>query len=389
MNSPSYIISARRTVFGKTGGLHGKRRLEQLAGPVIEAVCKDAGIETRDVNSVFVGNTTAGGGNPARLISLASGIPETTSAYTLDCQCASGLEAIGSAARFVSSGMADIVLAGAAESPSTAPWRLAKPNSIHQLPVFDSSGPFTLTENGVPELVEVGENIAASYKIDRKRQDHYTLESHRKAENGYEEHRFNGEIVAIRIEAGEGRDENLKNALSSDLMPQIPSYIPETGTVTSANSSALSDGAAFCLVVSETVFETLKRPPALRFREYRTKGVNPVEYGIGPISVINEILERDPSVKLSDIDTFEIGEATAVQSLACIDVLALDEAHVNKDGGALAFGHALGTGSAALVTRLFSQMVRQRPDTVGIPTLGLAAVGASGGLGSAMLLEAV
>ena len=389
MNSPSYIISARRTVFGKTGGLHGKRRLEQLVGPVVEAAFKDAGIEARDVNSVFVGNTTAGGGNPARLMTLASGIPETTSAYTLDCQCASGLEAIGSAARLVSSGMADIVLAGAAESPSTAPWRLAKPKSMYQLPVFDSSGPFTLTENGIPELVEVGENIATTHKIDRKRQDHYTLESHHKAENGYEENRFNGEIVAIRIEAGEGRDENLKNTLSSDLMPQIPSYIPETGTVTSANSSALSDGAAFCVVVSEDVFIELKRPAAMKIRQHRTMGVNPAEYGIGPIAAIKDILTRESSVSLSEIESFEIGEATAAQFLACVDQLELDAAHVNKDGGALAFGHALGAGSAAQVTRLFSQMVRQREDSSATPALGLAAVGASGGLGSAMLFEAV
>ncbi|MGI9570097.1 MAG: thiolase family protein, partial [Desulfobulbia bacterium] len=382
-------VSARRSANGLIGGLHRNRRLEQLAGPIVEAVLNDANLDGKDVEEIVIGNTTAGGGNPARLIALCSGIPETASASSVDRQCASGLESLATAIRLIVTGAANIVVAGGAEAPSTAPWRVAKPKAPHLQPHFHDPTPFTEAESGIPEIAQAAENLSKKFKIERKRQDAFALHSHKKAQDAYSKQSFSGEITPIRIEAGEGRDESLRDEISSELLAQMPAYFSPDGSVTSGNSSPVNDGTAVALVVSEDIYSAMGKPPALRILNVCTVGVNPGLFGMGSVPAVQKILHSSDKINLSDIGHIEVAETSAAQVLACADQLSINEELINPDGGSIALGHPLGASSAVMITRLFSRMVRNRPNAVTSLNLGMATMGAAGGLGTAAIFEAV
>ncbi len=389
MGYSSYIVSARRSANGLIGGLHRNRRLEQLASPIVEAVLNDVSLEGTDVDEIVIGNTTGGGGNPARLIALSSGIPETASATSVDRQCASGLEALAIAIRLIATGAAKTVVAGGVETPSTAPWRVAKPKAPHQQPHFFDPTPFTQAETGVPEVAQAAENLAKKFKIERKRQDAFAHHSHLKAHDAYSNHRFTGEITPIRIEAGEGRDESLRDEISPELLTQMPAYFSNDGSVTSGNSSPANDGAAIMLVVSGDIYNAMGKPPALKVVNICSVGVNPGMFGIGSVPAVQKLLNSTEKIQLADINLFEVAETSAAQVLACADQLSMNEELINLDGGSIALGHPLGASSAVLITRLFSRMVRHRSSSLTSQDFGLATLGAAGGLGSAAMFEAV
>src|SRR4051794_40252200 len=192
--APAYIVAARRSALGRIGGLHRNRRLEDLTAPVVEAALADARIPANRVDEVIIGNATAGG-NPARLIALAAGLPETAPAATIDRQCGSGLDAILAAVRAVSLGDAQAIVAGGAEAISMAPWRVAKPRNLQQLPRFISYEPGSGEEREGPAHIESAETLAIKYGIGRAEQDAYALRSFLKAEQAREHKRFIGEIA--------------------------------------------------------------------------------------------------------------------------------------------------------------------------------------------------
>lgn len=385
----SYIISARRSAIGRVGGLHHKRRVEELASPVIEAVLKDSRITASYVDEVIVGNTTAGGGNPARLIALAAGLSLDIPAYTIDRQCASGLEAILSAVRLVATGGAKVVLAGGVESPSTAPWRVVKPKSLFQMPRFVENNSFMTGEGGDSDMVEAAEAIAAKFKISRQDQDGFALRSQQKAFAAQEDKRFVGEIVAHRVEAKEARDEAVRAEISMELLAQMPAFLPPDGTVTAGNSTGVNDGGAFAIVVDETIYAELGKPPALKALGGAATGIAPDLMGISPAHAVEKLFQQCNGRSLKDVGVIELSETFAVQALASIETLGIDEDMVNRDGGAISIGHPFGASSAVMVARLFSQMVRQRAVEHSAPDLGVATMGTSGGLGVAALFEAV
>ena len=177
----AYIVAARRTAIGRVGGLHKSRRIEELCAPLVGVVLQDSGLDPAQVDELFVGNATQGG-NPARLIALAAGLPETTPAASIDRQCGSGLDAILAAARAIKLGDAHAVIAGGAEAISMAPWRVAKPRSLQQLPRFLGYEPGAGEERDVPAHVESAEVLAARLGIGRAEQDAYALRSLLKAE---------------------------------------------------------------------------------------------------------------------------------------------------------------------------------------------------------------
>ena len=176
----AYIIAARRTALGRIGGLHGARRIEDLAAPVISAALADIGVAASEVDEIIVGNATAGG-NPARLIALASGLPEAANATTIDQQDASGLVAIIQASRLITQGDADVVVAGGAESLSTAPWRIARPKNVHQMPRFIHPDPFSTAGLNLPFPLECTEKLARDLNISRARQDAFAASSLQRA----------------------------------------------------------------------------------------------------------------------------------------------------------------------------------------------------------------
>lgn len=382
----SFIIAARRTALGRVGGLHRNRRVEALTAPVISAALEDCGLPEKRVDEIVIGNATQGG-NPARTIALAAGLPETASAMTLDRQCASGLDAIIAACRSVGGGEADIIVAGGVESISTAPWRIAKPKSLYQLPHFIGIEPSMLDESEEAHLFEASEQLSARLNIAREHQDGWALASHLKAEKAREARRFVGEIVPIRGNAEESRDQSA--ATSPDLgdFSSEPPYHPPAGRLTPANTSVMHDGAAVAIVVSEAVWEELGRPPALRLVASVSQGVAPDNEAGAPMEAMRRLYERVDGFNPKDIGRIELSETSAAQAIAFGTGLGIEEDLINPDGGAVVRGHPLAAAGAVLVVRLFTRMVRQRDE--GRLQYGVATLGAIGGLGVAALFEAV
>ncbi len=383
--SPAYIIAARRTAIGQIGGLHKSRRIEELCAPVVSAALADSGLEPEAVEELIVGNATQGS-NPARLIALASGLPESVSASTIDRQCGSGLDAILAAVRMTASGEVHAIIAGGAESISTAPWRIAKPKSLHQLPHFMRLEPGTGEEREEPALIEASESLSSRLGITRAQQDAYALRTHLKAEAAREARRFIGEIVPLRRNADENRDQS---AIEPDLkdLAQLAPFLAPDGTLTPGNTSTMHDGSAFAVIVSEQLWTKLGKPHALRLLAQAAHGVAPGDEAAAPIAAMKKLKGRLNGVKPHDIGIIEMSESSAAQAIALARELEIDEDLINPDGGAIARGHPLGAASAILVTRLFTRMVRAQEE--GAPRLGIATLGVVGGMGLAALFEAV
>ncbi len=390
MHQPSaaYIIAARRTALGRVGGLHRNRRIEELTAPVISAALEDAGIAPARIDEIVIGNATNGGGNPARTVALAAGLPETASALTLDRQCASGLDAIVQACRSVADGAAEAVVAGGAESISTAPWRIAKPKSLYQLPRFIGIEPSMLDESEEPHLFEASESLSARLNIARDQQDAWALRSHMKAEAAREARRFVGEIVPLRSTPEEARDQSAADAPDLSDFTAEPPYQPPEGRLTPANTSIMHDGAAIAVVVSEAVWQELGRPPALRLVASVSRGVAAENEAGAPMEAMQRLYDRVTGFNPKDIGCVELSETSAAQAIAFTSALGIDDDIINPDGGAVVRGHPLAAAGSVLVVRLFSRMVRQRAGDSKV-RYGVAALGAIGGLGVAALFEAV
>lgn len=391
----SYIIAARRTTLGRVGGLHARRRVEELAAPVIEAVLDDARLSPDQIDELVVGNATEGG-NPARLMALAAGLPSTVSAITLDRQCASGLDAILSAARAVSDGDAAVAIAGGAESLSTAPWRMAKPRRLHQMPHFIGVETAPDDQESAGQTFEAVEALSRELGISRAQQDAWAYKSHQKAAAAAEARRLSGEIVALRKSAEEFRDEAVLHDPELDDLSDLAPYFDPDGTLTPGNTSALNDGAAFVAIVNEAVYEALSRPPALKIMASAACGVAPSQTADAPVHVVKKLYDRLNGFNPKDIGTFEISESSAAQAIAFASQLGVDDGRMNLDGGALVRGHPFGAAGAVLVVRLFTQLVRRRQagdDDAAQGSMasrtGLAALGARGGLALAALFESV
>jgi acetyl-CoA C-acetyltransferase len=378
---PAYIIAARRTAIGRVGGLHKARRVEDLAAPVVVAVLKDAGLSLARVDEVIAGNCTAGG-NPARLIALAAGLPETVPASTIDQQCGSGLEAILAAIRRIAGGEADAIVAGGAESLSTAPWRIARPKSLYQTPHFIGLETANVTDIDEQQLYEASEELARSLGITRPQQDAFALKSHLRAGRAREARRFVGEILPLRAEREEARDQSAVEPDMADLERLTP-FVPPEGTLTPGNTRAMHDGAAMVLIVSAKVWSELGKPPALTLVASAAKGIAPEQEPQAPIAAMRKLYDRLNGFDRSAIGRVEMSESSAAQAIAFCQALGIPEDALNPDGGAIVRGHPLGAAGAVLVTRLFSALARDKAESN--PKFGVAALGAIGGLGLAAL----
>ena len=388
--SDAYIVAARRTALGRVGGLHARRRVEDLTGPVIRAALADCKIDPALVDGLILGNATEIS-NPARLISLASGLPETASAITIDRQCASGLDAIVQACRMVGAGEVDVMLAGGAEALSTAPWRVAKPKHLHQLPRFVG------LEQPAPEAAhdvhpfEASEDLAREAGISREEQDGIALRSHLAALAARDGKRFVGEIVPMRATPEEARDEMVRDWSLDEFERQTP-FSGSGGLLTPGNTSAQADGAAMVIVVSPRVWAELGQPRALRLVTSATIGVAPDREAFGAIAATQRLIGLHNDLDVAKIAAIETSEASAAQLIQFARQFGVEAASINAGGGAIARGHPLAAAGAVLVVRLFSTLVRaagaggQEPAPSG--ALGLATLSAMGGLGSAALFQA-
>jgi acetyl-CoA C-acetyltransferase len=368
----AFIIAARRTAVAPRDGAFRALEAHELAAPVIRAVLADAGIAPEQVDDVIVGNALYGGGNPARMAALAAHLPDSIPALTLDTQCCAGLDAVLLAAARVEAGEADVIVAGGVESFSRAPLRFVRPRGPDEAPREYRRPPFAPFAARDPDMIEAAADLAKELGLSRGAQEAFAVESHRKAfaaEN-------RSEIVTV---------ENLTRdafgrALDLNLCARLPVIAGEAAYgVTAATIAIEADAAAAVLVVSDKIAQRAKH--ALRIIGGARRGGEPERPGLAPIAAVQAVLGRH-GVLVDALTSAEIMEAFAVQAMACVDGLGLDPAIVNPGGGALARGHPIGASGAILCVRLFEN--RKAAPKSGF--LGLAAIAAAGGLGSAILL---
>ncbi|MFG2076502.1 thiolase family protein [Nonomuraea maritima] len=375
MRDTPVVVAARRTPIGTAGHAFKELTVDQLAAPVIAAVAGD--VDDR-VEDVVLGNCMGPGGNVARVSALAAGLGHEVPGLTVDRQCGSGLAAILVAAQAVRAGEADLVLAGGAESASTAPLRTPRGADVPY-----ARAPFAPAGHPDPDMGPAAEALAAAYGVERERQDAYARRSHERALAARAAGRFAKEVVPV----GGRVDDQRPRPLGEASLARLPAAFVAGGTVTAGNSSPVSDGAAVVAVVPERLRRGL---PGLRLVAGSVVGCDPELPGWGPVPAIRRVLART-GVGLEQVAAVEIVEAFAAQVLAVTDALGLDPLGADSDrvcpgGGALALGHPWGASGAVVVTRLFSGLVR---DEAPPGTLGLAAAAVGGGLGVAGLFEVV
>lgn len=391
MIGDAFIVAARRTALTRVGGRLRAAEVQDLAASVIRTLLVDLDLDGTEVDDVLLGNCWGPGGNPARVAALAAGLPGSVSGVSIDQQCASGLAAINLAAQRVQSGNADVCLAGGAESVSTAPWRLAKPPTLYQAPVVHERASFSPSGLGDPDMGPAADALAWEQGIDRERQDVFSLASHTKALRSQATGRFVGEVVPVGP-SGRLRSDDATVLVSSDEVPRsrltieslarLAPVFTAAGTTTAGNAAPAADGAALVAVVSESVFDALGRPPALRVAGMSSVGVDPRLPGWGPVAAVEALRGCEQLGDIRNLARIEFTEAFAGQALACLDALELDQDAVNVGGGAIALGHPWGASGAVLMVRLFHEML-----SVGTPALGLATLAGAGGIGVASLVE--
>ena len=388
--SRAIVAAARRTPIGRVGGALSALSIEEITAPLLRSLLEDIPVNPEEVCKVILGNAAGGGGNPARLSSLAAGFPVDVAAMTIDCQCGSGLEAINIAARMIEAGSGDVFIAGGVESVSTAPWRVEKPQTIYQLPRFTNRARFAPDVLGDPNMGVAAETIARVFEISRERQDCYALRSHQKAVNSMLTGRFKDELLPLTLPGNivVDMDECPRADTSLEKLEKLSPVFVEGGTITAGNACPINDGAAAALILSEEKFRAMGLTKGLRIVDAASVGVDPNMPGMGPVAAVNALLNKYSSkISIDEIDLVEFNEAFAVQALACLDALKVSEAKVNIGGGALALGHPYGASGAILVTRLFAEMARAKTSPSSAPSLGLATLGVAGGLGIATLFE--
>jgi acetyl-CoA C-acetyltransferase len=362
----AFVTAAFRTPVMPRNGAFAALSVQELAAPLVAACLAEGGIKPGEVGELILSNALGAGGNPARLVALAAGLPQRVAGLTIDRQCAGGLDALLMARAMVEAGLAEAVLAGGAESYSRRPLRL-RTDPAGGAPVGYDQPPFTPWPDRDPPMAQAAAALAGRLGITRARQDGWAVESHARARAAAL--RMGAEVVPL---AGHGAD-GFTRALTAGVAARAPVV---EGTINAANAAVAADGAALCLVVSDRLARRAGR--ALRIGAGVTLGGVPDEPGLAPVAAIAEALARQ-RLAARDLTLSEIMEAYAVQAIACVEGAGLDPACVNIGGGALARGHPIGASGAILAVRLFHELQAGT---------GLAAIAAAGGIGTALLLQA-
>lgn len=363
----AYIVKAYRTAVGKAPkGLFRFKRADELGAETIQHMMKELpNLEVSRIDDVIVGNAMPEGSqglNMARFISLIGLNSVDVPGVTVNRFCSSGLETIGLAAAKIQAGMADCIIAGGAESMSAVPMTGFKPELNYDT---INSG----HEDYYWGMGNTAEAVANEFNVSREDQDEFAYNSHMKALKAQAENRFQDQIVPIEVEqtyVDEGgkratkkytvtKDEGPRKGTSLEALAKLRAVFAQGGSVTAGNSSQMSDGAAFVMVMSEAMVKELNLEPIARLVSYAVAGVEPRIMGIGPVKAIPKALQK-AGLQQTDLDLIELNEAFASQSLAVIRELALNPDIINVNGGAIALGHPLGCTGAKLSVQLFDEM---------------------------------
>jgi acetyl-CoA acyltransferase len=363
----AYIVKGYRTAVGKAPkGLFRFKRTDELAAETIQHMMKELPeLDVKRIDDVIVGTAMPEGSqglNMARLISLMGLNSVDVPGVTVNRFCSSGVETIAMATAKIQAGMADCIIAGGAESMSAVPMTGYKPelnyNTVKQG-----------HEDYYWGMGNTAEAVANQFKVSRQDQDEFAYHSHMKALKAQAENRFQEQIAPITVDQifldANGKkatktytvtkDEGPRAGTSKEALAKLRAVFAAGGSVTAGNSSQMSDGAAFVMVMSEDMVKELNIEPIARMVNYAAAGVEPRIMGIGPVAAIPKALKQ-AGLKQNDIDLIELNEAFASQSLAVIRELDLNKEIINVNGGAIALGHPLGCTGAKLSVQLFDEM---------------------------------
>ncbi|CAL2072706.1 thiolase family protein [Streptomyces sp. TR1341] len=391
---PVHFAAARRTPIGKLRGALSSVRPDDLAAAVIrQLVAEVPTLDPARIDDVYWGAANQAGEdnrNVARMAALLAGLPESVPGATVNRLCASGLEAVTTAARTIAAGEADIVIAGGSESMSRAPFVLPRPDEAlpHRMETFDTRLGWRLTNpamkdlHGVLAMGETAEEVATRHGISRERQDEFALRSHQLAAAARKNGLFADEILPVERPDGivVEQDECIREDTSLEKLARLKPVYRAGGTVTAGNTSPMNDGAAGLLLVSEEALGELGLESLGRYVAGASAGVHPDVMGIGPVPATRKVLAR-AGWEVGDLQEAEFNEAFAAQVLACVDQLGIDPGLINPTGGALALGHPLGSSGARILTTLLHRMRRTGAER------GLATMCVGVGQGSAVLVE--
>jgi len=373
----AYICDAVRTPIGRYGGSLSTVRADDLGAiPIKALMSRNPGVDWSNTDDVYYGCANQAGEdnrNVARMSGLLAGLPEGVPAVTLNRLCGSGMDAIGSAARTIRAGEAQLILAGGVESMSRAPFVMPKAGAAFSraAQIYDTTMGWRFVNRlfkaqyGIDSMPETAENVAEQFNINREDQDAFALASQLKTESAQKAGLFADEIIPVSIPRRKQddlvfeRDEHPRAGSTLQAMAKLPTPFRENGTVTAGNASGINDGACALLIASEEAARQYELQPKARIVAMATAGVAPRIMGIGPVDASRKVLEL-AGLKLEQMDVIELNEAFAAQSLACLRLLGLpdDADYVNPNGGAIALGHPLGMSGARLVTTAAYQLRR-------------------------------
>jgi len=386
-------VSAVRTPIGKFGGSLAPLTAADMGVVAAKAAMERAGVRPDQVEETIFGNARqAGGGpNPARQISIRSGVPQEVPAYTVNKACASGLKSIALAFQEIATGNLNCLLAGGTESMSRLPYYLDGARWGYRLgnqELVDGmyrDGFFCPMAKMV--MGETAEALAEQYKISREEQDQYALCSQNRAARAIEGGRFQDEIAPVMLESKKGphtfkRDEHPFIGATLEKMAKLSPVFSRSGTITAGNSSGITDGAAAVLVASEGFAKQNNLKPLARILAVTSAGVDPRIMGIGPVPALRK-MEQKHQLRLDDFELVELNEAFAAQVLACDRELHFDRDRLNVNGGAIALGHPIGCTGSRITATLIHEMRKRRAKR------GVATLCVSGGMGMALALENV
>lgn len=389
----TYIVESVRTAIGRMGGTLKDVTVDHLAEKVIRELMARTN-KNIEVDEVILGQAkqSADTSNLARLAALRAGLPITVPGYTVHRQCGSGLQAINNADQQIRLGLSDVVIAGGAESMSTAPYYIRNArygfgagNGLLLDPNTESQPCSQPAEKyGNLTMGYTAENLAVEYQISREEQDEFAMRSQQLAENAIVEGRFKEEIVPYEVKERKGSilfevDEHPRKS-TKEQMQKLRPVFKEGGTVTAGNASGRNDGASVVLMMSEDKVKEYGLKPKAKIIAQAVSGVSPEIMGIGPVTSTQKALAQC-GLTIDDIDLIELNEAFAAQALAVIKGAEMDIDKVNVNGGAIALGHPIGATGAVLMTKLLHEMPR-RGSKYGLVTLCIG-----GGQGITTIVE--
>lgn len=391
MKNNIVIVSGARTAVGKFGGSLKDYEATDLGGIAIKAAVERAGLKPEEIDEVVMGCVGQAAENAfmARVASIKAGIPYEATALTVNRLCSSGLQAILTAAMEIDNGFCNIAAAGGAESMTNIPFYLRKARFGYRMGhgeledglITALSDPMTRNHMGI-----TAENVAERYHITREDQDKYAALSQERAAKARKEGKFKDEIVPVEYKVNKKEtaifqeDEYIREGTTVEKLAKLRPAFKEGGTVTAGNASGINDCGAAVIVMTEEEAKKRGLKPIVRIAEAAAAGVDPMYMGIGPIPAVRKLLEKT-GLTLNDIDLFELNEAFASQSLACIRELGLDIEKTNVNGSGISMGHPIGATGCLITIKLMNEMIR-RDAKRGIATLCIG-----GGQGLAVLFE--